>query len=146
MDSDDAAYKWRLHDQVNFLITNPEVSLVGTGVDVFGERVGSHRSPLSHQQIVDSYLVNNPFFHPTIMFRRKLYEQELFVYDESFPADEDYELWGRLIPKLTCANLDQSSIRYRIHGQNTNMDPRKHEYKSRALRRFVRSTASPTKP
>jgi glycosyltransferase involved in cell wall biosynthesis len=139
MDSDDVAYKWRLHDQVHFLITNPEISLIGTGVDVFGDRAGSHRSPLLHDHIIDAYLINNPFFHPTIMFRRALHDRGLFAYDETFPCDEDYELWGRLIPQIKCANLDQSSIRYRIHGQNTNLDPRKHTFKRKALRGFCES-------
>jgi hypothetical protein len=92
-----------------------------------------------HDHIIDAYLINNPFFHPTIMFRRALHDRGLFAYDETFPCDEDYELWGRLIPQIKCANLDQSSIRYRIHGQNTNLDPRKHTFKRKALRGFCES-------
>jgi glycosyltransferase involved in cell wall biosynthesis len=139
MDADDVAYKWRLHDQVYFFATHPDVSLLGTGVDVFGEREDSHRSPLRHEQIVDMYLINNPFFHPTIMFRRSLYDRGLYYYGESQVSDEDYELWGRLIPKVICANLDQAAIRYRMHSSNTQWDPRKHRSKEKALWGFCES-------
>jgi glycosyltransferase involved in cell wall biosynthesis len=136
-DADDVAYEWRLHDQVNFLISNPDVDLVGTGADIFGDRESVARSPLSHTAIRDMYLVNNPFFHPTIMFRRKLYDSGLFYYDENQVCEEDYELWGRVIPHAKCANLDQSSIRYRVHGQNAQFDPRKPKLKEYALREFL---------
>lgn len=136
MDADDIAYKWRLHDQVYFLSKNTEIDLIGTGVDAFWDHEGVYRSPLNHEDIFNEFLVNNPFFHPTIMFRRKLADQGLYRYDETHSFEEDYELWGRLIPNIKCANLDQSSIRYRIRGNSTQWDPRKYRYKRRALEGF----------
>ena len=115
MDADDVAYKWRLNDQVYYFITHPETSLVGTGVDVFGSREGSHRSPFTHDQIKDMFLINNPFFHPTVMFRRKLIDDGLFYYGRgsgdrrglrtlgtSNPADNLREFGSELDP-LPCA-------------------------------------------
>lgn len=136
MDADDIAYKWRIHDQVYFLLSNPEIDLVGTGADAFGDHEGVYRSPQTYRDIRNEFLVNNPFFHPTIMFRRKLVDQGLYQYDEAFFFEEDYELWGRLLPKVKCANLDQSSIRYRIRGNSTQWDPRKYSFKRQALQGF----------
>jgi glycosyltransferase involved in cell wall biosynthesis len=139
MDADDIAYQWRLHDQVKMFNTHPEVDLIGTGVDAFWDHQGVFRSPLLHTQIRDEFLVNNPFFHPTIMFKRKLADQKLYHYDESFFFEEDYELWGRLIPHVTCANMDQSSIRYRIRSNSTQWDPRKFRFKRKALEGFCKA-------
>ena len=139
MDADDIAYPSRLQDQVQFFVTHPDVSLVGTGVDAFWLHEGVYRSPLRHDDIVDHYLINNPFYHPTIMFRRELYESGLLRYDENQPCDEDYELWARVIPRTKCANMDQSSIRYRLHAGGAQWDPRKHRYKRQALQQFTSS-------
>lgn len=136
MDADDLIYQWRLNDQVYYFLANPEVEMVGTGVDAFGDLEGVFRSPLTHLEIRDGFLVNNPFFHPTVMFRRSVVDRGLLHYDEAHFFEEDYELWGRLIPQITCVNLDQSSIRYRIRGNSTQWDPRKFRFKRRALMGF----------
>lgn len=136
MDADDIAYEWRLHDQVNFFAMQPDIDLIGTGVDAFWDHHGVFRSPQWQHNIKDEFLVNNPFFHPTVMFRRKLADTGLYRYDESHAFEEDYELWGRLIPQVECANMDQSGIRYRIRGNSTQWDPRKYRYKHKALLGF----------
>jgi glycosyltransferase involved in cell wall biosynthesis len=140
LDADDIAYEWRIHDQVLYLLAHPEVDLIGTGVDSFGDHEGFYRAPLEHKNIRDEFLVNNPFFHPTVMFRRRLVDRNLLRYNEEFFTEEDYELWGRLIPVITCANLDQSSIRYRIRGTSNQWDPRKFRYKRKALEGFCQLT------
>jgi glycosyltransferase involved in cell wall biosynthesis len=139
MDADDVAYFDRLTEQVNFLAAEPDVDLIGAGVDAFGDHVGAFRSPPNHEDILDEFLVNNPFFHPTIMFRRKLADQGLFRYDETHSFEEDYELWGRLIPRVRCANVPKSVIRYRIRANSTQWDPRKYRYKHRAIEAFCGS-------
>ncbi len=136
MDADDLMYQWRLNDQVNYLLANPDVEMVGTGVDAFGDHEGVFRNPLTHLDIRNEFLVNNPFFHPTVMFRRSVVDRSLLHYNEAHFFEEDYELWGRLIPQITCANLDQSSIRYRIRGNSTQWDPRKFRFKRQALLGF----------
>jgi glycosyltransferase involved in cell wall biosynthesis len=118
MDADDIAYPNRLTEQVRFLASIPDVGFVGSGVDQFWASSGSARSPQWHDHIVDSYLTNNPFYHPTIMFRRSLYEDGLYRYDENQVCDEDYELWGRLLTQTKAANIDASLLKYRIHAQN----------------------------
>jgi glycosyltransferase involved in cell wall biosynthesis len=139
MDADDIAYKWRLHDQVFHLVTHDHIDMIGTGVDGFGEREGVYRNPLKHKDIKNEFLVNNPFFHPTVMFRRELADKGLFRYDETHFFEEDYELWGRLIPQVRCANLDQSSIKYRMRGNSTQWDPRKYRFKRNALLGFCKA-------
>jgi hypothetical protein len=136
MDADDVAYPGRLREQVDFLTRIPEIGLAGSGVDLIWGGSGAHFSPEWHDHIVDTYLINNPFYHPTVMFRRKLFDDGIFWYDPDQSCDEDYELWGRIITQTKVANIRRSLIQYRIHGQNAQWDPRKHGAKTRALTGF----------
>lgn len=136
MDADDLAYPHRLEGQVSFLIRNPAIDLVGASIDNFGEYSGPSRRPGTHSDIEDSYLTSNPFYHPTIMIRRTLVDAGIYRYNEGQRCDEDYELWGRLIPLVQCANIGRSLLRYRLHQSNGHWDPRKYEAKKLALRGF----------
>ncbi len=136
MDADDIAYEWRFHEQVNYMIEHGDVDLIGTGVDAFWDHSGVYRSPLSYWAIRNEYLANNPFFHPTLMFRRRIVDNGLYRYDESYSFEEDYELWGRLIPRIKCENMNQSVIKYRVRGNSTQWDPRKYRFKHSAISGF----------
>jgi len=137
MDADDFMYEWRLRDQVLFLHEHPECDWVGGGADVIGTVNDIWRSPLSYPSILNTFLVGNPFLHPTIMIRRRLFDAGLFVYNDRLPTEEDYELWSRLLPLSNCANLDQSVIRYRLHANNNQRHPAKFEIKKLALKQFL---------
>lgn len=139
MDADDLMLNWRLADQVGFLMANPQVDLLGSGADAFGDHEGAFRNPRTHADIFNAFLSGNPYIHPTVMFRRAIAESGLYRYDETFLFEEDYELWGRLIPRIVCANLDWSTIRYRIRGSSAQWDARKYRFKRQALLGFCQS-------
>lgn len=141
MDADDFMYEWRLRDQVLFLLEHWDCDMVGAGADVFGAATDTWRSPLSRPEILNTFLVGNPFLHPTIMLRRRLLQDGLFIYNEHLPTEEDYELWSRLLPRLSCANLNKPVIRYRIHSSNNQRHPAKLRTKELALRQFLMQTA-----
>jgi len=141
MDGDDICYLNRFRDQVAFLDANSLVDLIGTGADVFGAMYAIFRSPLSHQLIVDQFLVNNPFIHPTVFFRRELIDSGIYHYNEDFQTDEDYELWSRLLPRIRAENLDHSSIRYRRHANSNQNHPHIFQSKIHAIRQFCHAFA-----
>lgn len=137
MDADDWMSQWRLHDQVWFLLENPECDLVGTGADVFGAATDTWRSPHRYTDIVNTFLVGNPFLHPTIMFRRRLVSEGFVKYNEYLQTEEDYELWSRVLPSIKCHNLDKSLIRYRLHSSNNQRHPAKLRIKEMAIQQFL---------
>jgi glycosyltransferase involved in cell wall biosynthesis len=136
-DADDYMYDWRLGEQVAYLLGNPEIDLIGTAADLFGVTGGQYRSPLSYRDIINNFICGNPFIHPTIMFRRRLIDDGLFMYDVNMPTDEDYELWSRILGCIKCANFDRPSIRYRIHGNNNQRHPAKRLVKRKAVKQFL---------
>lgn len=143
-DADDYMYSWRLHDQVNYFVEHPEIALLGTGADLMGAARGHYMSPAGHEAIVDAFLTGNPFIHPTVAFRRQLFDRGLVRYTEGLPTEEDYELWSRLLPQVRAANIDKRLIKYRIHDANNQRHPSKREIKVQALKQFLAPWLSPS--
>lgn len=90
----------KLEKQVNFLDSNPEGILVGTGTIVVDEthvEMFRYLNPETDQDVRDSILRRNPFTHSSVLFRKK-YKGVTFLYSESpqYKNIEDYELWLRM--------------------------------------------------
>ncbi|MEZ9597067.1 glycosyltransferase [Shewanella sp. 10N.261.52.F9] len=116
LDTDDAALPERLEKQVSFLLSHPEISVLGSGatvIDLEGNVTGEKVNPESNSDIISS-LWCNPIIHPSVMFRKS----EIINnggYDESLRRRQDYELWFRLASnKLRFHNLNESLIYYRF--------------------------------
>jgi glycosyltransferase involved in cell wall biosynthesis len=136
-DADDFMLDFRLNDQVNFLLENTDIDLVGGGATLFGLMNGEHRQKCEHDEILSEFLLNNPFVHPTVMFKRKLYDEGLYHYRPDYPNEEDYELWSRLLPRIKAANLHYPVIKYRIHNNNAQRNPGKKAIKTEAINNFL---------
>lgn len=59
------------------------------------------------------------------------------VYPEEFPTDEDYLLWAMLIPVVEFANLNVSTIRYRVSAQGNQWHLGKKAAKIKAVQIFL---------
>ena len=102
MDADDLCRPERLEKQVSLLDACPDLGIVGCRVS-FG---GDHEQQAGYAAYVDwinqliepndialNRFVESPFAHPSVLFRRELFEQYGAYRDGPFP--EDYELWLR---------------------------------------------------
>jgi glycosyltransferase involved in cell wall biosynthesis len=137
LDADDFTYSHRLNSQVSHLLENTELSVVGSGADVFGNHGAIWRCPNSHREILDHLLIHVPIIHPTVMFRREVLDEGDLWYNEDLKFDEDYELWLRLIDKYKFHNLDYSTIRYRLHDNNYHKHPGYKEAKRNIIRNWM---------
>jgi cellulose synthase/poly-beta-1,6-N-acetylglucosamine synthase-like glycosyltransferase len=98
MDSDDIAYPFRLERQLRFLDDHPDIALVGSAarlIDRDGNVVGIRRFPITHEEILQTAVITNPFLHPTVVWDRTRVKEQL-RYDPRYMA-EDLELWLRLL-------------------------------------------------
>jgi glycosyltransferase involved in cell wall biosynthesis len=114
MDADDISLPTRLQKQVDFLKQNNDVTVLGTGILVKnkeGEIVGQVSRPSSHAELRNQILYKVPFFHPTVMMRKKFLEDS-GGYNEKFLRAQDYELWSRSIDKACYANLLEPLLQY----------------------------------
>ncbi len=117
MDADDLSMPERIAKQVGFLRDRPEVSVVGTwciefhelGVPAFYKQM-----PTDHVDLVKFMLYRSPFNHPTVMFRRSVFEKG-YRYDPSLKLMQDYDLWSRLVSDgLIIGNVSEYLLWFRI--------------------------------
>lgn len=114
MDADDICLPDRFEKQVKFMNTNPHVDLVGMDVeliDVKGQSIGKQWRYFSdHDDIVTGMMLNCPFAHPTIFFRKK---SVLDVGNYRNKPIEDFDLYLRMANKKKLANLNEIGVKYR---------------------------------
>jgi glycosyltransferase involved in cell wall biosynthesis len=107
MDADDVADPRRLERQVAYLEAHPDVGLLGTAVrltDYSGSDLGVWRPSSADADIRRRMIRSNQFAHPTVIFRKSLFES-IGGYREDMPLAEDYDLWLRILTQCRGANL-----------------------------------------
>jgi glycosyltransferase involved in cell wall biosynthesis len=102
MDADDLCHPERIEKQASFLDAFPDIGIVGCRVGFGGDReqqagyavyVDWINELIGPEDIALNRFVESPFAHPSVMFRRDLFELYGAYRDGPFP--EDYELWLR---------------------------------------------------
>lgn len=99
MDADDISMPERIARQIDFLDTNPDVSVVGTWCIEFIEPnvpLSYKKPPFQTADVSRYMLYRNPLVHPAVMFRRSIFEKG-YRYNSRFLVMQDYEFWSRLI-------------------------------------------------
>ena len=112
MDADDIALPERLAKQVDFLENHPEISVLGTELELFPN--GRVVKRLQYPGFFD-LLGGTVVGHPTVMWRKADFERYSLRYNENCSCAQDYELWSRAIRVLRFANLTEVLLRYRVH-------------------------------
>jgi glycosyltransferase involved in cell wall biosynthesis len=117
MHSDDISLPQRFERQIEFLESYTDIGLCGTQVLYVRENAQDSLStyPLSHEQIICQMLFSNPFCHPAVMFKRKLFLEHNLLYNSEFISAEDYELWFRAVSIIKTANLPECLYHYNFH-------------------------------
>lgn len=117
MDADDISEPTRLQEQVRFLEQNPDVAVVGTAFETFGENTQNKTitMPVQNKTIRRCLPFRFCFCHPSVMFRKEIVDNA-----GGYKAQgtcQDLELWLRLSrdKNIQFANLKNTLIRYRIH-------------------------------
>lgn len=116
MDADDIAHASRISSQVNFMLDNPDVDVLGASMQYFGESKFLNHFPETHEACKSYLLLNVCFGHPTVMFRRHVFDSPDNLYDPSLRQySEEYDLWCRLSDKHRFHNLQQVLLYYRTY-------------------------------
>lgn len=115
LDHDDVAHPERLARQSAFLDGEPGAALVGSRgrrIDASGRVRGVVERPLSAAGIRWLAMLDNPFIHSAVMFRRDV-AVALGGYRDDMPLAEDFDLWERIMAVHDVRNLDEALIDYR---------------------------------
>ncbi len=120
MDSDDISYKSRIARQVEFLNSNLSIDVCGTSCREFGASFALEEKhlPITHQELLDFSIVRCPFIHPSVMFRRRVFETGI-RYPTDTALTEDMALWFELLLSgFKFANINEVLLDYRLN-ENT---------------------------
>ena len=95
MDADDQCLPDRFQLQRNYLSADPRTDILGgrcREVDEHGRHLRTKKLPLTHEQIMAHLPRRNPLNHPTVMVRRRVFEDGL-RYRMDVGLVEDWYLW-----------------------------------------------------
>ncbi len=115
MDSDDIACPERLKKQIDYMEKNPDISILGTGVEFFPEY--KIWQPVQFPKYTD-YVQGCPIAHPTVMIRLADLKKYNLRYDDNYPHAEDYALWVKAHALIKIENLQSVCLKYRWHENN----------------------------
>ena len=121
MDADDISLPTRLQTEVDYLDTHPNIDLVSSGMQQFGnaDRTMSYKE--NFWLVCYNAFFFSPVLHASSMWRRDSFEKHHLKYRQERVPSEDYDLWTRaLCCGLKLINIPEVLYMYRIHGnQNT---------------------------
>lgn len=128
MDSDDISRPSRLSTQVQFMLSHENIDVCGTSCHEFGAdfALDEKHLPVEHGTLLDFSISRCPFIHPTVMFRRRVFESGM-RYPTSTNLTEDMALWFELLSKgFIFSNINVVLLDYRL---NQNTLKRRHGFK-----------------
>jgi glycosyltransferase involved in cell wall biosynthesis len=115
MDQDDVAYPERLARQVEYLVSHPDVHVLGTSVMVFGSEgrpIGVRHAPgCSHTEICAHPCSGFPLAHPTWLGRTSWFRAHPYTADAIMCEDQDLLL--RTHSESRFASLAEILLGYR---------------------------------
>lgn len=116
LDADDIAYPDRLRIQYEFMMDNPDVTVLGSNyrtIDEHGQTIGVSALPTANQLIREKLIWSNPICHPTTMFKKQF---ALSVGGYTGGLAQDYEFWLSMRARPDCqfVNLSEALTGYRV--------------------------------
>jgi 2-polyprenyl-3-methyl-5-hydroxy-6-metoxy-1,4-benzoquinol methylase len=130
LDSDDIALPERTKTQLAYFQSHPEIHVLGAGMKLVDENGGT-MTHISADGVLKPYVTRwrslrvvarerCPFFHPTVMFSRCVYEQ-IGGYPIGYNAGEDYAYWVRVLRWFRGANIEDAVTCHRQHPHRTSV-------------------------
>ena len=119
MDADDYSYPDRIQKQLEYMLENPHIDVLGTCAN-FSDSNGNQifvKKPENFDEIIRTIEFKNPFIHSSVMMRRTFIEN-LGGYDNKLKKAQDLDLWFRGVSINNYSNLPDVLLRYSCRKQN----------------------------
>ena len=117
MDSDDICLPNRFKDQINYLLKNPSVDVVGSWISEIDEDDKVTRKvvkyPETHEECLSIFMCRDPLAHPTAMFRISFFNKA-GKYPVNTPLFEDGVMWYQgFMNGCIFANVPKVCLKFR---------------------------------
>lgn len=125
-DADDRSHPARFQRQVEALMADPDLALLGTAyelIDETGQVLHVVRPPCDDESLKLALQKGNIFCHGSVMMRRNAVER-VGGYNEAFPVTQDYDLWLRISDSHKIGNLDLPLYQFRFDSQTVSRNAR----------------------
>ncbi|HEC3079442.1 TPA: glycosyl transferase, partial [Escherichia coli] len=112
----------RLKVQLNFLESNTDIDVLGTSCREFGASFALKEKhlPTSHDELKDFSITRCPFIHPTVVFRRRVFDKG-YRYPIHTTFTEDMALWFDLLNAgFKFSNINEVLLDYRLSENTVN--------------------------
>ncbi len=149
MDSDDISHPKRLEKEVQFLLENKDVIVVGTHARIIngeGNVVGKKTFATNHDDIYRQFFEVHPIVHPSSMIRRSLLPKQNAIYYNKFGINDDYFTFFNFLTYGKFANIDEFLFDYRIHLKNNSLQKLKGKFLNTVKIRLIALTKLGYKP
>ncbi|WP_318521007.1 glycosyltransferase [Photobacterium leiognathi] len=118
MDADDISDLNRFEEQVDFLLKNSNVDVIGSDVieiDENGTEVFYKKMDTDFDIIKNKIIKKCPFNHPSVMFRVDIFN-EGERYNQELMNTQDYYLWVDLLSKgKVFSNINKPLLKFRVN-------------------------------
>ncbi len=117
MDADDIAMPMRLSKQIDYIIKNPDIDVLGTAAEIVHQgKIKKIFPRQNHNEILKNIIIKTPFIHPTVLMKKSFLEKNKF-YKEKIGEVEDLDLWLRSCNTSKFHNLNEVLLIYNFNGQ-----------------------------
>jgi len=117
MDADDICRPDRFMKQIDYLESHNEVDIISSWCEEIDEKNNTlfvKKLPPDDATLKRDIIKRNPFNHPAVMARLKIFEDG-FRYDPEANLVEDYKLWTTLaVNGYTFANIQEPLLKFRV--------------------------------
>lgn len=123
-DADDISLPERLEKQYNFLENNKDYVLAGANIivmDEFENFISKPERPIDNDEAKFSLLFRCTFANPSIMFRKKVIDDNNIKYEDNFIHAEDFRIITLISRHGKVYNLKEPLVKYRKHSFNNSM-------------------------
>ena len=117
MDTDDISFPNRFQRQVDYLNKHPEVDILGTYAEIFGDDSGLSFNPFVSIYECKCHLLFVPcLIHPTVMIRKQFLDDNHILYNTKYLCSQDFDMWTRCAHVGNVSMIKEVLLKYRIHG------------------------------
>lgn len=130
IDADDISVSNRIEKQVDFMLENKSIDVLGTFYKTLGNKFPRVvKTKFIKPEEIRCYLMfYNNIANPTAMIRKETIHDFKLTYDESFFVAQDYKLWSEIIKYGRIQILPEPLTQYRVGHQNiTNLSKKDKE-------------------